>query len=393
MRKKLQIVFATWLLMVFAVCSYGQTAEEIVEKHIESMGGYANFEKINAMKITGMFTAFSEVKPFVEYKTKSGKFYSRHHKGQFEVTEGCDGAAYWVNDPWFELGFPHIANDAEQFVIEQKAEMTTPFFHYLQRGFTVAYEGMEEAEGKNAYKIALTRNDGKKEFWWLDVETYLPVKLVSQWADFAGPARQEVFFDDFRQVQGVMFPFYTERLFSIRHRITEITEIEINPVLEASIFDFPLSPQMQKLAFMEGNWQVTFERTGRNGTLGFADSTAARFAFVDNKNLLEENITYNAFFPVGLKNSIAYNSRLNEYIYTSFNGFNSNMEIYSGTLQNDTLSFSTIQLLPFSEGREPTLEITLVKVNGDQFLINYNRNSHDGNPPVTTQRFTYKRVE
>jgi hypothetical protein len=393
MKKKMQFVFATLLIVLFAIQGYSQTAGEIIQKHIEAMGGYENWSQINSMKITGMFTAFSEIKPFVEYKTKDGKFYSRHHKGQFEVIEGCNGANYWVNDPWFELGFPHIANEAEQFVIEQKAEMCTPFFNYQQRGFVVEYEGTEEAEGKNTHKIALTRKDGKKEFWWLDVETYLPVKLVSQWADFAGPARQEVFFDDFRQVKGVVIPFYTERLFSIRHRITEIENIEINPVTEENIFRFPLSAHMEKLAFMEGTWNVVLERRGRNGRLNYADSTVSEIAFSGSMNLMEENISYSAFYTFRLKNSISFSTEIDDYVFTSFNGFNSNMEIYSGSLENDTLNFENVRFLPVGNAAERTTEIAIIKINHDEFVVNYNQNSHDGTPPVTAQRFTYRRID
>jgi hypothetical protein len=386
------ITVTVFFLLTIDTTAHCQEVEDIIEKHITAQGGYENWNNIQSMKITGMFTAFSEVKPFEEYKARGGRFYSGHHKGQYEITEGCDGKTYWVNDPWFELGFPHIANEAEQFVIEQKAEFCTPFFNYRQRGFMVNYEGMEEAEGKNTHKLALTREDGKKEFWFLDVETYLPVKHISQWADFAGPALQEVFFDDYRKVNGVMIPFYTERLFSIRHRITEIREIEINPTFDYGIFNFPKSPQMEKIAFMEGNWSVVYERMGRNRQLNFADSTVSKIAFAESKNLLEEAISYSAFFTIGLKNTFSYNSQYGSYIYTSFNGFNSVMEIYSGHLENDSLNFKSFQTINNSETQEPSTEILLEKISDHHFIISYFRNNPDGNPPEAIQRFTYRRI-
>jgi len=391
MKKRLQFLFTFFFLTSFFVGAFGQTAEEIIQKHIAAQGGCENWDKIQSMKITGMFTAFSEMKPYVEYKARGGKFYSRHHKGQHEIMEGCNGKSYWVNDPWFELGFPHIANEAEQFVIEQTAEFCTPFFRYKERGFSVEYEGMEETEGKNTFRMALTRKDGKKEFWFLDAETFLPVKHISQWADFASPVRQEAFFDDYRQVGAVVIPFYTERVYSIRHTVTEIQDIAINPIIDEGIFNIPLSSQMQKLAFMEGKWKVIFERLGRNRQLNFADSTMSEISFAESKNLIEESIAYSAFFPIRLFNNLSFNTEIESYVFNSFNGFNSNMEIYSGDFENDTLNLENVRFFLGGNSQNQTTSITIIKVSDDEFVVNYNHRQ-DGGAPSTAQRFTYTRV-
>ncbi len=239
MKKMKQGVLIIAILILFGGFCFGQTADAIVKKHIEAHGGTENWGRIQSLKISGDFTAFSEVKPYTEYKARDGKFYSNHHKGQYRVIEGCNGATYWVDDPWFELGFPHVANEAEKYVIQQKAEFCTPFFDYQQKGYTLSYEGIEKTEGVDTYKLELTRESSYRETWYLDTATYLEVMSTSRWADFAEPTTQQVFYSDFREVENIVLPFYTERVFSIRNRVVEIKEVEINPEFGAAIFNFP----------------------------------------------------------------------------------------------------------------------------------------------------------
>lgn len=391
--KKYLIQLVLPVLLIFVANSgFSQDVEEIVARHIAAHGGQENWNRIESMKITGDFTAFSEVKPFTEYKARGGKFYSDHHKGQFRILEGCDGKTYWVDDPWFELGFPHLANDAEEFVIRQKAEFCTPFFNYKERDFEVTNEGVEQSEGRDCYKLVLKRPSGKSETWYIDTTTYLEVSSVSRWADFAGPVMQQVFYDDFREVDGVVLPYYVERVFSIRHRVKEIKNIEINPDFDHRIFEFPRSPQMEKLRFMEGNWKVAMESMGRSGSLQLTDSTTSEIQFVDSKNLLRENISYTSYFPIERMVEWSYNSQLEAYLMTTFNSFYSNMTVFKGTADADTLTFDEVRLgMDEETGQDPLTKITIRKADENRMVIETTQSRDAGVTWGVVQRWTYRR--
>ena len=385
------------LLVLAAGTATSQNAEEIVARHIAAHGGYENWTGIESMKITGNFTSFSEVKPYTEFKARGGKFYSDHHKGQFRVLEGCNGTTYWVDDPWFELGFPHVANGAEEYVIRQKAEFCTPFLNYREKGYEVAYEGVEETEGVDCHKLALTRPDGKTETWYLDTSTFLEVSSVSRWADFAGPVMQQVFYDDFREVGGIVLPFYTERVFSIRHRVVEIENVEINPDFDHEIFELPLSPEMQKLKFMEGSWKVALETMGRSGSLQLSDSTTSEIHFVESKNLLRENIGYTSYFPIERIVEWSYNSETGSYLMTTFNSFYSSMTVFTGTANADTISFRKVQLPSpgeeTPESQQTEAKYTITRPEENRMVIEFAQSRDGGENWGIAQRFTYTRVE
>jgi len=391
--KKLYLRFSVaFALILFAGLSYGQTANEIINKHIEAHGGLENWNAIQSMKVTGQFTSFSEMYPFKAIKARGGKYYSEHHLGQYPVVEGCDGETYWIEDPWFELGFPHLSNEAEALVTEMKAEFCTPFLGYKEKGFEVSYEGIEQAEGKDCYKLILTRKDGKEETWFLDKETHLEVMSISLWSDFGRLTESEAFYDDFREVGDVLLPFYSERVFSIRHRVTEIENIEFNVDPDPAIFNFPLSPEMEKISFLEGNWSVIFESLGRSGTLQRADSTSSKIAFVKSNNLLQENISFISYFPIEKIANWSYNSELESYVMTAFNSFYSRSEIFTGNFNADTLVFENTQIKFNDEPKERLARFKFLNTDENTMVMEVLQSRDEGLTWTPVQRFTYTRI-
>jgi hypothetical protein len=391
--KKMKFYLTGLLIMIISAGLFSQTVDEIILQHIQAHGGQENWDAIQSMKITGMFTSFSEVNPFTDIKARGGKFYSSHQLGQHHVFQGSNGDIYWVDDPWFELGFPHIANEAEKHVIKQKAEFCTPFLNYRESGFEVELEGMENAEGREAYKLILTREDGKKETWWLDADSYLEVKSVSQWADFAGPAMQEVYYDDFRKVGDVVMPFYIERVFSIRNRMVEIENVELNIDPDPEIFELPLSQEMRKLKFMEGNWSVILESRGRSGQLVRSDSTTSKICFVPGKNLMEEKISYSNYFPLERWMRWSYNSDWNTYMMTAFNSFYSNSNIFTGGFSGDTLTVSNATVKINDEGKDMFSKYSVKNPDDDKMIIELEQSRDGGENWGLVQRYTYTRIE
>ncbi len=391
--KKIKFYLTVFLLIIFTTGLISQTVDEIIVQHLQAHGGKDNWDAVQSMKITGMFTSFSEVNPFTDIKARGGKFYSSHQLGQHPVLQGTNGHIYWVDDPWFELGFPHIANNAEKHVIKQKSEFCTPFFNYRERGFTVELEGTEIAEGRDAFKLILTREDGKKETWWLDTETYLEIKSASQWADFASPSMQEVFYDDFRKVGDVVMPFYVERVFSIRNRMIEIEDVELNFNPGTEIFELPLSKEMSKLKFMEGTWSVILESRGRSGQLEQADSTTSDISFVPGKNLMEEKIGYSNYFPLERWVRWSYNSDWDTYMMNSFNSFYSNTDIFTGGFTGDTLTMSNASVKIDDEGKSIFSKYVIRKLDENKMTIELEQ-SRDGDENWgLVQRFTYSRIQ
>lgn len=392
MKTTLKSLFLLAVLTLFSAFSYSQSADEIIAKHIQAHGGMEAWNKVQSMKITGFFTAFSERNPITEIKASGGKYFADLTLGQHKVKEGCDGKIYWTINPWFDLPFARKMNENEILVNRQNAEFFTPFFKYQERGFTAKYEGKETIEGIETFKLLLTRENDLKETWFLRTDNYLEYMSKSNWGDFASPVNQEAVFDDFRKVGDVIIPFYVERIFDTRNTVYEIEKLELNIASEPSVFEIPLSGPIQKLNFMVGTWNVVVDVLNRQGAWANADTTTSTIEFVKDKNILRETIAYTRYFPVEKTLEWTYNTDLKNYRLSVFDDIFSNTALFQGNFQSDSLVVDNTEIRFSKEPTNtPLSKYILSKISENGFLLEIAGSRDNGATWKVSQRFIYSR--
>ncbi|NOU60768.1 hypothetical protein [Marinifilum caeruleilacunae] len=391
---KLKKLHAFVMFALFLTPSFlsAQTADEIIAKHIKAHGGAEKWEQVNALKITGRFTAFSLEKDFTTYKTKCGAYYSDLYLGEQHVFEGFNGKCGWTIDPWQEIDFARNINTIETNVFKQKAEFFTPFLNYKEKGHQVEFVGKENVDGSEMYVLKLTRNDGKSEKWFLDAKTYLEYKCEASWVDFARPAPAEMYFDDFRNVDGIILPFFVERIFWQRDRITQIENVEINPKVDKSLFAMPKRKEISKLSFMQGDWNVKLEFVGRQGTYQERGTTESCIQFAST-NLLQEKISYENYFPNTLSINFTYDATSKKYRIAAFNDFTSTFDMFQGDLNENTLIMEDTHI-SYSENKNANRtcrQFIYTKIDENQFTVENKISNDEGKNWIPQARLTYTR--
>lgn len=392
MKTTLKRMFAMAIFCLITTIICGQSVDKIISKHIKAHGGIKAWEKVQSIKISGDFTAFSEKNPFIEIKARPDKYFTDIVLGQHKATEGFDGETFWTINPWFELPFARKMNENEIMVTTQKAEFCTPFFNYIERGFKVEFAGKEFVEGIEVFKLILTRENGLIETWYLRTDNYLEYMSKSGWGDFASPVDQEAVFDDFRKVGEITLPFYIERIFDTRNTVTEIKTIELNIAPEPSVFQVPISAPMQKLHFLEGTWNVAVDVMNRAGAWANADSTTSEIRYLPGKNILSETISYTRYFPVEKTLNWTYNTELKNYRLSIFDDIYSNLVLYQGNFSNDSLVLDNAGISFSKEATNPPLtKYIFSKINEDSFLMEIAGSRDSGATWRVQQKFAYSR--
>ncbi len=340
MKFKYLVVIST--IIASTVSVYAQSIDHIIQKHIDAHGGKEAIAKIDNMKISGHFTGFSLRKPFISYKTKSGLFYDKHELGKHTITEGFNGNMKWVIDPWLEISFPRRMNKAEQWRLLQKAELVTPFYNYKKRGYTAELEGKENLEGVDVYKIKLTYNKNMEQVWYLNAETFLEYKMESGWTDFSYPTSQFTYFGQFTEVEGVVLPFYFERTFGTRYRVTEIEKVEINTKIDSALFEPPLSDEIKRLKQLAGNYNVEVKSYTRRGWR-VTDNTKSEIDFSFH-NILKEEIKYQRSFPIAREINWTYDDKAKEYRMIMLNDFYGTATVLSGQFNDSALVVDNVNV-------------------------------------------------
>lgn len=332
---KSRIILSLLLVLCFGV-GQAQELEEIITKHIEARGGAQNWDKVENMKITGHFTAFSVEEDWMAIKTNKGQYYSELYLGKHAVIEAFDGEHGWTIDPWHEISFPRLLTKDEDNIFQQKSSMMTPFLNYKEKGLVAELIGKQELEGIEVFAIKLTRPNGKFETWYLDAKTFLEYRRDSYWVDFTYPTAAETYFEDFREINGLIIPYYEEKTFSQRNRVLLIEEIQFNIEIDEELFEMAKSAEMEKLSFMEGDWEVEVQGwSGRANKWYPMDVTTSNISYAAN-NMLEENISYKASFVMPIITQYSFHTGSGKYRICVYNDFSGETEMFIGQMSDST---------------------------------------------------------
>jgi hypothetical protein len=253
------------LLCVAAVSPLSAASlEEAIAKHIEARGGRENWEKIRSLRLTGDYTAFSKVEPFTLTRARDNSYVLDTKMNDRVVIIGYDGETTWWDNHWFKEGAQRTTGiDAE--VARGDAHFVNPLFNFEALGMKAEFLGDTEYEGMPAVGIKLTRSDESEEVWYLDPDTYLEYARTSPGSDFGQPRTQRTFFDDFREVEGVMIPFHVETQWYTRDRVMSVEKAEVNIDVDLSYFSMPAPEGMADLLHMAGEWKVAVAQRNQPG--------------------------------------------------------------------------------------------------------------------------------
>ena len=193
----------TFLLAAFALTTLNvaaQTADEIIAKNIEAMGGTAKISALTSVKKSGNLSAQGMDIPIV--------MTNAHLKGMRVDIEIMGTSNYQIITPEKGYMFFPIQQMTEPKELDGdmlksaqgQLDIQGPLFNYKEKGNTVDYVATEKVDGKDAYKLKLAGKNGKSSFYFIDVTTNRLVKVSGK---TKGPDGEEMdvesSFSDYKQ--------------------------------------------------------------------------------------------------------------------------------------------------------------------------------------------------
>lgn len=244
--KKLPIpVFISGILVILFSQAIGQdlTVDEVIPKNIDARGGAANWAAVKTIKMTGTYVNFSDATPFTIWRKRPNLYRFDSTRLSRFMIHAYDGEQTWWVNPFFgppnskPVVIPSKGNLDKVTLRERFFEHV--FWNYTDKGNQVELEGREDMDDRDCYKLKVTLADSSVEYWFLDSETFLEVGMRGDTYDFGRKNSIEMFFSDYREVNGVKLPFLIESEYGIRYRTMEVETLEINSIIEPSVFARP----------------------------------------------------------------------------------------------------------------------------------------------------------
>lgn len=227
-------------LCIAATGVFAQTANDIINKNIDAMGGR---EKL--MKLTSVY---EEMTTSVMGQDITGKVWIVNDKGmrtEMTVMEKKIVTVMTKDTGW--MINPMMGSDAPQPLpmeqVKQSAarmDLRGQFLNYAKNGYTATLLGKEPVDGKDAYKIKLSK--GSENFtFYIDASTYLITKIETVVSAAGQSVNTEVGMTDYKKTpEGYSFPYTTNINVSSGMKITStITKLVVNPTVDPTVFTKP----------------------------------------------------------------------------------------------------------------------------------------------------------
>jgi len=218
-----------------------KTADEVIAKYIQAIGGREKMDAIKTMKCTGKF-AFQggmEAPLTMEFKRPNKVRVEFTFQGM-TGTQAFDGELGWFIMPFTGRTDPEKMSPDQLKAIEDQADFDGPLVDYQKKGHKIELLGKDEAEGSPAYKLKVTKKSGEVEYQFLDAEQFIPIKTAGK-REFQGMQMEyEVAFGDFRSVAGMLFPHVIrQKTGQMGENTMTLEKVEANVPIEDERFAMP----------------------------------------------------------------------------------------------------------------------------------------------------------
>ena len=242
--KLTKIIASAFILLATSVVSFAQTADEIVAKHIEAIGGAEKWKALKAMEMNNKFNVQGMD---IESKTVivNGKSLRTDIAvmGQ-EIISAVDGETGWAQQPAMMGGSGEPEDMPGALVKESRKQVNLggSLLNYKENGSTVNLLGKEKLDGVDVYHLKLTEKSGDITNLFLSATNYYILKSSGKRNVQGKEIEAEVSYSNFKQIEGLTFPYTTEvpnPMEAGKTMTIETDTIKLNPKIDESIFKKP----------------------------------------------------------------------------------------------------------------------------------------------------------
>ncbi len=226
-------LFLSIIALVAISFSYAQTADEIVSKHIEAIGGADAWKKVNTMVSTGSLK-IQGADIGVSITVVNGK-------GSRQDISAMGMNGYQIVTPtagWNFMPFqgqkapePLTADDLKE--AQEGLDVQGNLIDYKAKGHSIELLGKDDVDGVEAFKIKETLKSGKVETIFIDPKTYYIIRQITKQKANGKEADVTTDLSNYQKLpEGIMVPL------SITLPFGEmiISKVELNKPIDENIF-------------------------------------------------------------------------------------------------------------------------------------------------------------
>jgi len=225
---------ATLLTTVF---SFGQTADEIINKSIEAIGGKDKISKIKSIYTESTAQIMGNSAPVTVTILNGKGFKSETDFNGSKIIQALNDKGGWMINPMAGSSTAQALPDDQYKAAKEQIYVGGAFLNYSLSGGKAEFLGKEG----DLYKIKIVSSDSSFTTYYIDPTTYYLTKAVKQGDMMGQPVEITISFSDYQKTD---FGFVVARKidtdmggnFSFS---ATVNKVEINKEVDPKIFEMP----------------------------------------------------------------------------------------------------------------------------------------------------------
>lgn len=209
-----------------------QTADEVVNKYINAMGGADKLKTINTIVRKGTLNANGQKIPINVYLVNGKAMRQDYTVNGMTGYQILTSTAGWSFNPFMGQTKAEPMTDDDVKKEQDQLDATDDLLDYASKGTTVEYLGTDDVEGTECHKLKLTLKSGKEKTYYISTEDNMLVKISEKVTANGQEQQSDVMFSNYKEVNGIMFAFSVNGPFGP----IEIDSIDINTEVDDTLF-------------------------------------------------------------------------------------------------------------------------------------------------------------
>lgn len=241
--KKVTLLVTFVLMIAFA---NAQTADEIIQKHLEKIGGAKAWSEVKSTKMNGKLKDQRGLADIETAYIKEGPYYgSIVVDGEKRIEFGFDGEIYWRFDKDTEKMKKRTDEESARAKKGAK-DFPSHFLNYKKLGYTVERLEDDNIKGVECYTLEINKGPRPKfgemvdeiVYSYISKEDYLEIAAEYEYISGLFEGIMYVYYEDYKEVDGKTIPFKTTHVLNESSFTIIVDSYEFNPEVDRSVFNF-----------------------------------------------------------------------------------------------------------------------------------------------------------